>query len=121
MREQEEQLEQIEIDIETAKSHIERAEALQRLHSNPDFKRVILDGYFKDEASRVVLLKGDLNVQGKLEQKQIGRIITSIGGLRQYFGTIFQMGSMAHRAVEEHKAAREEILQEQLAEEGTLQ
>ena len=120
MSQHEEQLEQIEIDIATAQEHADRADALQRLHENKDFRKIVLEGFFKDEASRVVLLKADPNVQGDSEQKHIDRIITSIGGLRQYFGTIYQMGNMAHRALEEHKATREEILQEQLNE-GTVQ
>jgi len=44
------QIEQIELSIEAAKANVEKMEALLRLIDNKDFKKIIDDGYFKDEA-----------------------------------------------------------------------
>jgi len=115
------QIQQVEIDIETAQEQIDLAEALERLHSSLDFKKVFVQGYFKDEASRIVLLKADAHFQGADEQKQANDIITSIGGLRQYFGKVFAMAEMAHRAIEDHKEARQEMLAEDLEQPEAIQ
>ena len=79
------QIEQIELSIENAKKRIDDAAALDRLYKSPDFKQIFLDGYFRDEASRTVLLKADPNMQGKREQKDCNNVILAIGMLRQYF------------------------------------
>ena len=41
----EQQLQSIEISIEQAKEAISMAEALDRLHKNPDFQKVIREGW----------------------------------------------------------------------------
>ena len=112
------ELNQVELSIEQAKANIKRMEAVDRLKENKDFEEIILKGYFEQEASRLVLLKADHNVQGDTEQKQIEKMIDAIGYLRQYFNTIYQFGMMAQNAIEQHEQAREEILQEDALEEA---
>ena len=113
-----EHLQQIELSIEQAQSYIDKADALTRLHKNQDFKKVIVDGFFKEEASRAVLLKGDPNIQGAEEQRQINNTIDAIGGLYNYFRNVFYMGDQSSRSLEEDKETRAAILQEQLLEEA---
>jgi len=108
------QLHEIELHIDEARKQIAFAESLDRLRDNKDFVAVIEDGFFKDEAERVVALKADPNIQGENEQKQIDNIITSIGGLRQYLRTIGQLRNMAQSAIEAGEEARDEILIEEL-------
>ena len=110
----EEQLHKIEISLENAKKAIEVANALQRLHENPDFKRVILQDYLKDEASRSVMLKADPSMATVEKQKNVDDIITSIGGLYNYFGKVYRLGDMSIRALEADQNTKEEILEEQL-------
>jgi len=110
--EHQQQIQQIEMSIEQANKRIEEGHALERLHSNADFKKIILDGYFLNEASRTVLLKADPNMQSKEAQKDCDNIIISIGMLRQYFAKLFTLANMAEQAIEADKEAREEILAE---------
>lgn len=110
----EEQLQRIELTIEEAKDNIERMNALERLFDNKDFKKLILDGYFKEEASRLVMLRADPNATHEDQQKQINLLIDAIGGLRQYFNTIKAFGRMSSNALKDHEKTREEVLQEQL-------
>ena len=112
------ELQQVELSIEQAKANIERMNKLEKLKNNPEFEELVLKGYFEQEASRLVLLKADHNVQGDTEQKQIEKMIDAIGYLRQYFNTIYQFGAMAQNALEQHEATREEILQEDALEEA---
>jgi hypothetical protein len=112
MSQMDQELAQVEVSIEQAKTNIERSAALDRLKENKDFKEIILEGYFEREASRLVLLKADPNVQEEKEQAQIQKMIDSIGYLRQYLNMIYQFGSMAENALEQHEKTREDILAE---------
>lgn len=106
------QIEEIEISIEQSKKLIDMMESMKKLTDNPDFKKVIIDGYFKDEASRLVLLKADDTMQDDKDQMQIMNQINAIGYVRKYFSTIYQLGHMAERSVEADKQTREELLAE---------
>jgi len=117
----EEQLNRIQISIENAKKAIELAQALQRLHDNPDFKAVILEDYFHEEAHRAVLLKSDGSMTEPEKQKTVDNVITSIGGLYNYFGKVYRMAEMSARAIEADQQTRQEILEEQLLEETVVQ
>jgi len=112
----ENQLEQVELGIKEAEEMIELADSLQRLHNNKDFKIVITNGYFVEEARRAVLLKSDPEMQSNEHQKQVDNIILSVGGLYAYFNKTYQMGNMAQRSLEDNEQTRSEILQEQLGE-----
>ena len=50
-----EEIEQIEISKAEAEKAISKGEALKRLLSNPDYKLVISDGFFKDYATELGL------------------------------------------------------------------
>lgn len=108
------QIEQVELSITNAQAAVEAMNSLDRLGSNPDFKKLIHEGYFKEEASRLVLLKADQNVQSDEHQKQIEKSIDAIGYFRQYLGTIIQMGKMADSAMSDHEATLEELSAEEL-------
>ena len=117
----EEQLHKIEISLDNAKKAIELANALQRLHDNPDFKLLILEDYLKAEASRSVMLKSDPSMATPEKQKNVDDIITSIGGLYNYFGKVYRIGEMSVRALEADQNTKEEILEEQLGENELMQ
>lgn len=120
MNEQEQQIQQVELSLEEAKSRIADAAALDRLYKNADFKHVFLDGYFMKEASRTVLLKADPNMQTKVEQRDCENIITGIGMLRQYFAKVFALGTMAEQAMDADQKTHQELLEEDLTgEEGS--
>lgn len=109
----EQQIEQVEISLQHAKKAIEKMEALERLYHNRDFKLVIAEGYFQDEASRLVLLKGDLNITEESE-RHCDKMINGVGCLRAYFQMVNHFGDQAEKAVEDDQNTREELLAEQL-------
>lgn len=110
----EEQLENIEISIEQAKKAIDMMESLLKLTKNKDFKKVINEGYFEKEASRLVLLKADPSMQSPEDQRLLDNSIIAIGFLRQYFSAVIQMGRMAERSIANDEVTREELLGETL-------
>lgn len=113
----EQQINDVEVTLEKAKAAVEKADALDRLYRNKDFQSVILDGYFKDEASRLVLLKGDLNINAEAEQ-HCDKMINGVGCLRAYFQMVNHFSDQAKMAIEEDQETREALLQEQLGGEA---
>lgn len=105
----------IEENIKQAQKFVEAGEALERLKSNRDFKRVVLDGYFEREAVRLVHLKSDQNFQSTEMQKAIIAQIDAIGAVSQYFSTVLHKAAIARKAISSDEEAREEILEEELS------
>lgn len=105
-------IEQIELSIQEAKSFVDKGKALERLRNNRDFQAVILEGYLKDEAVRLVHLKNAPNVQSESIQRSITTQIDSIGVFTQFLNTINRMAEEAQYAIdsgeEELEAARAE-------------
>jgi hypothetical protein len=105
-------LDTIDISIQQAKDTIEAMEALKRLGTNKDFKKIILEGYFENEASRTVLLKADPSLSKPEDQVMLDHSIIAIGQLRQYFLMINAMGQQALKAKEYDEETRQELLAE---------
>jgi len=110
----EQDIETIELGIDQARNQINNMEAFHRLAQNTDFKTVIEKGYFEKEASRLVLLKADSNLQEDVHQKAIMYSIDAIGHFRQYLMTINQLGQMATKALADDEATREALLAEDM-------
>jgi rRNA processing protein Krr1/Pno1 len=106
---QEAQLAEIEISLEQAKEVVAMGLALQRLYSNQDFIKVIGDGYFKDEALRLVYLKGD-SVLDAEAMKDVDNQITAIGLLRTYFRRLMGQAQQAQQAIQDMQDMQHEML-----------
>lgn len=108
------ELEQIESSIKHAKRTVDLGSALERLFDNRDFKQVITEGYFNQEAVRLVHLKSDPNMQSPDTQKAIISQMDSIGYLNQYFSTVLALASMASKSIDADEQTREDLLAEGL-------
>lgn len=106
------QIEEVEIGIEHAREIVAKATALTNLVNNKDFKIVVRDGYLKDEAVRLVLLKADPSASSEEMQDSIADGITAIGHFNQYLRTIQALGSMAAKSLGEYEDLRTELLAE---------
>lgn len=102
----EQQIQEIELNIEDAREMINMGKALDRLHDNADFKELILEGYFKNEAVRLVHLKSDYLVRAEDKQTEISKDIDAIGRLRNYFSAVAAQADRAAYAIE---AGEEEL------------
>lgn len=108
-------VQEIEVDIEDAKAVVAKADRLERLHKNEDFKAVVLEGYFKEEAQRLVQMKAHPAMQAEEQQKNVMKAIDAIGGLQQHFHQIFLMANQAEESI---RQAQEEL--SEMAEGGEL-
>jgi hypothetical protein len=106
-------VDEIQVDIEQAREVVAESEALNRLFKNTDFKKLILEGYFKDEAARLVELKAAPQMQGEAQQKMLLAAIDSIGGLQQHFNKIWVMGEQAEQAIEQSQIELNELTEEE--------
>lgn len=103
------ELENIELSIEQARLSVNTRAALNTLTDDKNFKKVVTEGYFKDEASRLVLLKADPSMQTPAHQNTLEKSIDAIGYFRLYLSTIYQLGAMAEKAMIEDEATRDEL------------
>lgn len=92
---------------------IELANALSRLFVNEDFKKVFLEEYQKEEATRLVSLFGEasFNMSDKKEEHReefIERII-GISRFSEYTRNVFRMAEQAQKTLEDLSNA--EIMQ----------
>jgi len=107
----------VEISLETAKANIALDDAVSRLYANKDFQAVILQGYFRDEAVRVVSARSNPCVymeQNAGQAKMIEDIITSVGGLQQYFITTKLLADQSRQAMVADEETHSELMQEHL-------
>lgn len=106
------ELQQLEKNIKHSQHTVELGAALERLSSNRDFRKVITEGYFKDEAIRLVHLLADGNMQSPESQKSIQNQMLSISGFHDYLNTLKVRADMARRSIAADEATRDEILAE---------
>ncbi len=108
----EEELNQLDASMAEAKHFIEIKKSVEKLFRNREFKKVILEYYFKEEAARLVMAKSsNLNEEQK---KLIDCMIYGIGALSNFFDSVHQRGIQAEQALREDEDAKTEILQEDL-------
>lgn len=105
-------LQDIEANIKNSKELIDLGASVERLKSHRDFKKVIIDGYFKDEAVRLVHLKADPGMQSVTSQADLVKQMDAIGALNQYFTTALRKASFAAKALADDQETLEELAAE---------
>lgn len=98
---------EIELSLEHAKGMVDLKRSVERLTNNRDFKKVILDGYFKDEAVRLSSIAGD-----PLFAKDRADIFLAIQGISSLYGymqRVVRMGEIAEREVKDYLEELDDI------------
>jgi len=108
----EEELNQLDANIAEAKHFIDIKKSVEKLHKNRDFKKVILDYYFKEEAARLVMAKSS-NLSEE-QKKLIDNMMYGVGALSNFFDSVLQRGVQAEQALRDDEEAKTAILQEDL-------
>lgn len=104
------QVQQLEASIERNKADIAQLDALEHLFSNKYFQELILNGYLKEEAVRLVMLKADPNQQKPEHQAAIIRDIDAIGSLQAFLKTVKFKGDIARRSLDDDRDTLADIL-----------
>lgn len=91
---------------------VDFGQAIERLRKNTDFKKVVVDGYLKNEALRVVHLKADPNFQTPERRATLERQLDAIAFFGDYLNTQMIFAERAVRQITDAERTREEILAE---------
>ena len=110
----EDALQTIEQNITDAKKLADLGNSVERLFSNRDFKKVVMDGYLEKEAIRLVHLKAHPAMQSAESQASIISQIDAIGTFTQFLGSTEQQGRLALKAIADGEQMREELIAEGL-------
>lgn len=95
---QQNEIHEIEMSIEAAKEMVVRGEMAMKLANNPAFKKIVLDGYFVDEAARLAHLYSDPNLSAE-QREMVRNDLIGIGAFKRYLQTLTQLGQMASREI----------------------
>ena len=106
------ELQQLERNIKHAQKTVDLGDALDRLRNNRDFKKVIGEAYFNEEAIRLVHLMSDANMQSPEIQQSIHKQMIAIGVFHDFLNTLSIRADMARRSVAADEATRDEMLAE---------
>ena len=68
-------------------------QALERLENNPDFQKVILDGYFKDKAINGVGMLASGYIKKNGLRPDVMESLVAISQLQDFFITVKQLGT----------------------------
>ena len=116
MNTKESQLTQIDLEIDEAKKSIAKRDALLRLCRMPEWKLIIDEGYLKDDAARLVLLKSATATESPEAQQRIDNSIIAVGQFYQHCRSIMATGDQAEAALADYEETRQEIEDEGDAE-----
>tara|TARA_R110002020_G_scaffold1999_4_gene9200 strand:- start:2488 stop:2820 length:333 start_codon:yes stop_codon:yes gene_type:complete len=105
-------LEEVQIQIETAEKIRKLRDNCVKLMENKYFKDVIEEAYFKEEAARLVMAKSAPLPEASL--KVIDNMQYGIGSLKNFLKELLRRGSEMDQAIGEHEETREEILAEEI-------
>ena len=106
------ELEQVDIQIDMANKLRKMRDNCVKLTASKTWKDIIDDGYFKEEAARLVMAKSAaLNPE---QMKLIDNMIFGIGALANYIESVMRRGAEMDQAIGEHEETREEILAEEV-------
>lgn len=92
----------VELTLEAAKQQAGLLEALQRLERNRDFRKVILDGYFRDEPARLASLLAEPRLTTEQKADTLNSI-KAVGELQQWFLKVRTFGDQAQKAIIDHE------------------
>jgi hypothetical protein len=107
------EIEQVEIQIEMANKLRKMRDNCVKLTASETFKDVITEGYFKEEAARLVMAKSSgLNAD---QLKLIDNMQYGIGALANFIESVMRRGAEMDQAIGEHEQTREEILAEEVS------
>ena len=106
-------LEQVEIQIDMAQKLRKMRDNCVKLTASAPWKDIIGEGYFKEEAARLVMAKSS-NLTPE-QMQLIDNMQYGIGALANYIESVMRRGAEMDQAIGEHEETREEILAEEIS------
>lgn len=89
----------VELETVSMDEQIEMGQALERLKDNPDFQRVITDGYFKNSVLDTVSLLSVPQIKQQGHRPELMEDLIAVSNLQFYFRQIEQFYEAAKNPV----------------------
>jgi hypothetical protein len=106
------QVEEIDIQIDEANKLRRLRDVCVQFTESANYKEIVKQGYFVNEASRLVMLKGaDLDDR---QQETIDKMINGISCFHNYLNEILRQGTAMDQAIKADEETREQLLAEEL-------
>ena len=105
-------LEQVEIQIDMAQKLRKMRDNCVKLTDSEPWKDIIGEGYFKEEAARLVMAKSSHLTPEQMQL--IDNMQYGIGALANYIESVMRRGAEMDQALGEHEETRDEILAEEV-------
>ena len=105
-------LEQVEIQIDMAQKLRKMRDNCVKLTDSEPWKDIIGEGYFKEEAARLVMAKSSHLTPEQMQL--IDNMQYGIGALANYIESVMRRGAEMDQAIGEHEETRDEILAEEI-------
>lgn len=102
------EIQHVELSLAEAKKIAEFGAAIDRLDRNPDFQKVIHDGYFTDEARRLTFLTADSTLSDAQSNNTL-YAIRAIGELRSFLMGKKAMAEVARKEIGDHEEYLDEL------------
>ncbi len=109
-------LEEVEIQIDVAKKIRALRDSCVKLMDNKNFKDVVEEAYFKEEAARLVMAKSAPLDEATM--KRVDNMIVGIGAFQGFLNECIRRGRDMDVAMGEFEQTREEILAEEIENNG---
>lgn len=108
----EQQITELDNSVKELQGLVDLGKSLERLRKNRDFKKIIESEYMREEAVRLVHLKGNSNVQEPRQQASIDNQIMAIGCLSDFLDMVEARAAGAVDAIDECEDLRAELEEE---------
>lgn len=106
-------IEKVELSIEEAKKMVDRRDIALRLADNRDFKKLVIEGYFKDEAARLTGLLGERGDNLPFTKEMIVSDLEAIASFQRFMRLIVMQGDIMEKEIEVNSEALEHMRAEE--------
>lgn len=107
------ELQRVEASITEAEEYLEFSKHEDILTKNESFKKVIMEGYFKDEAARLAGMLADPSMADDINQRELNSALKGIGHLRQYLMNIRRTHNSIIAGLQDSKDLADEMREEE--------
>ena len=102
------QIQELEAQKEDLKKQVELRDQILKLSGNHDFRKVINEGFLRDEAARSVRMAGEPTLT-PVEKAGMIEMALAAGHLQRYLSANIQMGNLAADTIKQIDEALEEL------------
>lgn len=106
------EIQEVNAHIEALKEVVELGRQAEKLASNREFRKLILETFMVKEAARYAHVSGDVDGQSQSARDEALAICQAAGHLKRWLSRTVQQGQIAERELESNRALRDALAAE---------